>query len=86
MEGEAALLERVAKIIVRMMVHVESNDHEQKHGSSNSHSNPTNYIAFVSRQYKQDSRIDERQQVQDGCVQQALLAELVLVLDLLIFL
>lgn len=74
MEGEVALLERVTKIIVRMMVYVESNDHEQKHGSSKSHSSPTNHIAFVSRLQKQDSGIDERQQVQDGCVQQALLA------------
>ena len=69
-----------------MMIYMESNDHEQKHGSSHSHSSPINHIAFVSRQYKQDSRIDEWQQVQDGCVEQALLAELVLVLDLLVLL
>ena len=86
MEGEVALLERVTEIIVRMMVYVESNDHEQEHSSSSSHSSPTNNIAFVSRRQKQDSRIYEWQQVQDGCVEQALLDELVLVLDLLIFL
>ena len=46
-----------------MMVYVESNDHEQEHCSSHSHSSPTNYIALVSRRHKQDSGIDEWQQV-----------------------
>ena len=63
MEGEAAFLKGVMEIIVRMVVYVESNDHEQKHSSSHYHSSPTNYIAFVSRRQKQDSGIDEWQQV-----------------------
>ena len=63
MEGEVALLERITKKIIWMMVYVESNDDEQEHGSSHYHSSPTNRVAFVSRRHKQHSRIDEWQQV-----------------------
>ena len=86
MESGVGFLKGVTEKIIWMVVYMKSNDHEEKHGSSNSHSHPTKNIAIVSHRNKQDSRIDEWQQVQDGCVKQTLLAELVLILNLLVLL